>query len=76
VSRITQPVLLIHGRKDYTVPVQHSEKMERALRNAGKPVQAVYLDEADHHFLRAADRLRLLTEIEAFLAANLGPPAR
>lgn len=70
-TRIIQPVLLLHGRKDYTVPVLHTELMERALKRAGKPVQAIYLDEADHYLSRAEDRLTLLKALEAFLAAQL-----
>jgi dipeptidyl aminopeptidase/acylaminoacyl peptidase len=71
VDRITRPVLLVHGRKDYTVPVQHTEEMDRAMTKAGKPVQTVYLDDADHYFTRTADRLRLLQALQAFLDANM-----
>ncbi len=68
---IQRPVLLVHGRKDYTVPVQHTEAMSRALMKAGKPAQTVLLDEADHYFTRAADRVTLLRALESFLAANM-----
>ena len=71
VGSIRQPVLLVHGRKDYTVPVQHTEAMSRALAKAGRPAQTILLDEADHYFARSADRVRLLQALEAFLGANM-----
>lgn len=71
VDRIVRPVLLVHGRKDYTVPVQHTEMMVRAMSKAGKSVQVVYLDDADHYLARTADRLRLLQTLQAFLDANM-----
>ncbi len=68
---IQRPVLLIHGRKDYTVPVQHTEAMSRALAKAGKPAQTMLLDDADHYFTREADRVALLRALQGFLDANM-----
>jgi dipeptidyl aminopeptidase/acylaminoacyl peptidase len=68
---IRVPVLLMHGREDFTVPVDHSEEMERALRRAGKPVQAIYLEHADHYFASGKDRTAWLTALDSFLAAAL-----
>ncbi len=76
VGQIKIPVLLIHGNRDYQVEVDHSEKMESALKKAGKPHRAVYLDKATHQLDRRSDRITLLTEIEKFLLENLGPGAR
>lgn len=70
-ARIQQPVLLVHGRKDSTVPVLHTELMARALQRAGKPVQTVVLPDADHYFTREADRLALLKAMTAFLEARV-----
>lgn len=70
-ERIRIPLLLVHGRKDYTVPVAHTEKMDEALRKAGKHAEVLYLDEADHYLSRANDRLATLKALEKFLATNL-----
>lgn len=72
-EKIQIPVLLIHGRKDYTVQAFESEDMEDALKSAKKPVKAIYFDEEDHYFLHEADRAALLKAVETFLATNLGP---
>ena len=74
VERIRIPVLLVHGRKDYTVPVAQSERLAEALSKAGKPFDAVYLDEADHFLSRGDDRLATLKALAKFLASNLAKP--
>lgn len=71
-DKIKVPVLLMHGRKDFNVPVEHSERMERALKHAGKRVEAIYLENADHYFAAATDRLAWLTALERFLGENIG----
>lgn len=75
VDKITMPVLLVHGDKDYQVEVDHTRRMDSALKRAGKPHRAVYLDDATHQLDRQSDRVTLLTEIEKFLLENLGPGA-
>jgi len=74
VDRIRIPLLLVHGRKDYTVPVAQTERMAEALSKAGKPFDVIYLDEADHFLSRADDRLATLKVLEKFLANNLTKP--
>lgn len=70
-DRIQIPILLIHGRNDFTVPVQQTERMEKALQKAGKTEQTIYLPTADHYLRRVADRLTVLRALEAFLAKSL-----
>lgn len=71
---IQVPVLLMHGRRDFTVPVEHSEAMERALKHVDKPVEAVYFDGADHFFTREKDRIEMLKTLQSFLARSCGAP--
>jgi dipeptidyl aminopeptidase/acylaminoacyl peptidase len=66
------PILLIHGEKDTTVPIEQSEIESDALKNAGKQVEFVRLAGDDHHLDYAATRIQLLKEIERFLAAHIG----
>ncbi len=78
VARITAPLLLVHGRRDITVDHDQSSQMASRMREAGKAVEFVSLPLADHYFTRQEDRVRLLSEIERFLAAHnpAGPPAQ
>ncbi|HMA49773.1 MAG TPA: prolyl oligopeptidase family serine peptidase, partial [Magnetospirillaceae bacterium] len=67
VGSIQVPVLLLHGRRDFTVPVEHSEAMERALKHVDKAVEAAYFDDADHFFTREKDRIAMLHTLQSFL---------
>ena len=69
-DKIRVPVLLMHGDKDNTVPIEQSEVMERALKRAGKPVEAIYLEGADHYFSQGSDRTAWLTALDKLLAAS------
>jgi dipeptidyl aminopeptidase/acylaminoacyl peptidase len=65
------PILLIHGESDTVVPFEQSEVMANALRNAHKPFKLVKLPNEDHWLSRSETRIRMLTELESFLAENL-----
>lgn len=69
------PVLLIHGAQDSVVPIEQSQVMARALKEAGKPFEFVELPGEDHWLSQSETRIRMLTEIEKFLAKNLAPTA-
>lgn len=69
---IRAPVLLLHGADDTTVPIAQSNAMRDALQAAHKPVHFVELEGDDHSLQLAATRVRVLGEIEKFLAANIG----
>ena len=71
-AKIRVPVLLMHGNKDFTVPVEQSQVMERALKRAGKQVEAIYLDGADHYFSQGSDRVAWLTALEMLLGSTIG----
>jgi dipeptidyl aminopeptidase/acylaminoacyl peptidase len=71
-DRVRVPVLLMHGVEDTIVPIAQSVIMRDALRRANKPVQYVELNGDDHHLTLAETRIRVLGELEKFLAANIG----
>jgi len=72
VSTIRAPILLLHGSNDSVVPFLQSQMMANALKASGKPCQLITLDSEDHWLSSSVTRVRMLTEIEKFLAANLG----
>jgi dipeptidyl aminopeptidase/acylaminoacyl peptidase len=71
-SSVKAPVLLLHSEQDVTVPIEQSEKMAAALQNAGKKYDFVRINGDDHYLSVSQTRLRLLQEVEKFLAANIG----
>lgn len=71
-TAIKIPILLLHGAQDTTVPVAQSETMRAALVAAHKTVTFIALESDDHYLDLAETRARVLSEIEKFLAANIG----
>lgn len=67
------PVLLLHGRDDTIVPMNQSRKMRSALESAGKPVDLIELDGADHWLSTTDMRLATLRPVAEFLETHLGP---
>ncbi|MGQ0534218.1 MAG: alpha/beta hydrolase family protein [Caulobacteraceae bacterium] len=65
------PVLLLHGDQDSIVQVEHSRRMERALRQAGGNVRYVEVAGEGHPYWSDEDQTTLYTEVETFLARHL-----
>ena len=66
-TRPTPPSLLIHGKKDMTVPFIQSELMRTALTHAGKPVEMVELPSEDHYLSSQATRVQMVAASVAFV---------
>jgi len=49
-ARIQAPVLLIHGEKDRTFPVEQARRLYGALKSAGKGSELLIIPEAGHVF--------------------------
>ena len=71
-DRIKVPVLLAAGGEDPVAPVGHTKKMERALAEAGVPVEALYYPTEGHGFHVEANRRDYYTRLLAFLNRHLG----
>jgi dipeptidyl aminopeptidase/acylaminoacyl peptidase len=71
-DRIKVPVFLAAGGEDERAPIKHSEMMEKALRNAGVPVETLYYKAEGHGFYLEEHRREYYTRLLSFLARNLG----
>ncbi len=71
-GNIKVPVLLAAGREDETAPVEHTERMERALKGAGVQVEAYYYDGEGHGFYKPENEKDYYTKLLAFLSRSLG----
>ena len=74
-DRADAPILLVHGKEDTVVPIEQSEKMDRALVRAGKPVEFVTLPGADHWLLHEDARVAMLKASVEFVLKNNPPDA-
>jgi dipeptidyl aminopeptidase/acylaminoacyl peptidase len=69
---IRAPVLLVHGTLDANVSYKQSQKMDEALKSAGKPSELITFDGLDHQLNDSAARTRMLTRIGEFLDSAIG----
>ena len=70
-ANIRAPVLLLHGVNDSVVPVSQSREMAKALKSLAKVHALIELPGEDHWLSRGDSRIRVLTEMETFLATYL-----
>ena len=75
VDAIRAPVLLFHGDRDLNVPLIHSQRMDRALRDAGRSSELVQFQGLEHDLADSAARTQMLQRIGAFLSSHLGQAA-
>lgn len=75
-AQVRAPILLLHGADDTVVPISQAEAMARALQESGKPYTLIKLPGEDHWLSFSSSRVRVLKELDTFLAAHLGtaPP--
>jgi dipeptidyl aminopeptidase/acylaminoacyl peptidase len=71
-GRIKVPVFLAAGGEDERAPIQHTRRMEAALRKAGVPVEALYYPTEGHGFYTDPHRREYYTKLLAFLSNSLG----
>lgn len=76
-KEITQPLLIMHGRRDTRVDVEETELMVKALRKHDTQVEAVYFPNAGHtdNEWSTDDKVRRLNEMAAFLGKFLAAGA-
>ena len=70
-NRVKAPILLLHGTAETMVPITQSETMERELKRAGKSVEFVRLPDGDNEMSRTDTRIKVLNELQRFLAKYL-----
>lgn len=69
---IQAPVLLVHGDLDANVRFWHSQKMEAALRAAGKEVEFLQYKGLDHQLPDSRVRAEMLSHVAALLDRTIG----
>jgi dipeptidyl aminopeptidase/acylaminoacyl peptidase len=72
---VNMPLLMLHGTLDAQAPYEQSEDMADALKKNNKKFKFVTIENADHSLVRESERTTLLTELEEFLASQLGTGA-
>lgn len=71
-DRIRVPVFLAAGGEDEIAPIEHTRKMEAALKQAGTRVESLYYSNEGHGFYVQAHRVEFYQRLLAFLDRNIG----
>lgn len=71
-AQIKVPVFLAAGGEDKRAPIEHTRRMEAALKGAGVPVESLYYSNEGHGFYKQENQREYYTRLLAFLAKNLG----
>jgi dipeptidyl aminopeptidase/acylaminoacyl peptidase len=71
-AQIKAPVLLAAGGADLRAPIAHTQEMEKALVQAGVPVESLYFPNEGHGFYAESHRREFYTRLLGFLARHLG----
>lgn len=72
-SEIKVPVFLAAGGKDEVAPIEHTKRMESALKRASVPVETLYYPNEGHGFYEAAHRREFYSKLLQFLGQHIGP---
>lgn len=70
-AAINVPVLMVHGSDDWTVEVDQSQIMGKAMDAAGKPYKLVIIPATDHYFRNPGPQRELFSTISDFLKQHL-----
>lgn len=71
VDKIKAALYLVHGRKDYRVPMSQLESLTDALDKAGKRYKEMVRDEG-HGYQLEKNKYELYAELEKFFAKHIG----
>ena len=69
-AKADAPILLLHGEYDFTMPIEQSKAMRKALTSAGRPVEYLSLGNVAHDISDPAARLAMLNASLAFVERN------
>jgi dipeptidyl aminopeptidase/acylaminoacyl peptidase len=72
VAAISAPVLLVHADMDLNVDIEHSDKMNEALKSAGKQVEYIRINGLDHYIDDSVQRTNMLLHIGNLLDRTIG----
>ena len=74
VDKASIPILIFHGDRDQTVPIDQSEKYYEALKRAGKDVKYVEISDYGHGPSLTPDKqAQVLELLEGYLRDECGP---
>ena len=71
VDKIDDPILIVHGRRDPRVVIEHAEKLRRQMKRSEKEFEWLVKSNEGHGFRKEENRLELYKTMETFLSQHL-----
>jgi dipeptidyl aminopeptidase/acylaminoacyl peptidase len=71
-DKISSPVLLVHGGKDKTAPIEHAEAMRAALIKVGRAPEWLVAPNEGHGFYDTKNVTMFYEKLQAFLDTHIG----
>ncbi|MEL7023479.1 MAG: prolyl oligopeptidase family serine peptidase [Pseudomonadota bacterium] len=70
-DKIKAPMLLVHGDADIRAPIDHAKRMRKAIRDAGKQVEYIEIDQSGHGAYSMKSKMELYEGLLGFLETHL-----
>jgi dipeptidyl aminopeptidase/acylaminoacyl peptidase len=71
IANYATPMLILHGEKDYRVPVTHALHLYGVLKARGVEARLVYYPDENHWILKPRNSLHWYGEVQSWLARYL-----
>jgi dipeptidyl aminopeptidase/acylaminoacyl peptidase len=71
-GQVQAPVFLAAGGEDFIAPIDHTKRMEAALKRSGVEVEALYYPNEGHGFYETAHRREFYARMLQFLGRHIG----
>ena len=75
VDRIETPLYIVHGVRDWRVPIEHAQRLRRELekngKEEGKDFWWLIKTDEGHGFHKEANKIELYSELEEFFGRYL-----
>lgn len=71
MENIDDPILIVHGRRDPRVDIEHAERLRDRLDELDMPYQWLVKSDEGHGFRKEENVLELYRTMDAFLARYL-----
>lgn len=75
VDRITKPVFVAYGEKDYQVLPDHTRAFIKKMKDAGRDVEVLHKTDEGHNFEREENLTEMFTKVLAFLDRRIPAPS-
>ena len=75
LDKVKAPVLIVHGKEDRRVDIEHAYRLRKGLEALGKPYEWLMKPKEGHGFYKPENQVEYFERILAFFDKYIGAPA-